>query len=391
MTKLDQTYLHWPFFEDRHRTLARDLDRWARDNLSGLSHDRDKVDGTCRELVRRLAAGGWLNYAVPDAESGKLDVRSLCLIRETLGRYDGLADFAFAMQGLGSGAISLYGSEDQKQTYLPEVAAGRKIAAFALSEPHAGSDVAAMSTSFREDGDDLVLNGCKTWISNGGIADFYVVFAREEGTTGSKGISAIIVDADTPGFEVAERIEVPAPHPLGKLIFKDCRVPRRKLIAEQGRGFRYAMGTLDVFRSTVGAAAMGFAKRALLEASERATSRHLFGAPMSDLQIIQSKIGDMALHIDASALLIYRAAWTKDLVAERVTREAAMAKLFATEAAQKIIDDAVQIFGGQGVVFNETVERLYREIRSLRIYEGASEVQKIIIAGQALAPYKEEK
>ncbi len=388
---MDASYLDWPFLTPSHKALARELDAWCAENLNDISHERSDADDVCRMLVKRFGAAGWLRYAVPKAYGGvtdKLDVRALCLIRETLARYDGLADFAFAMQGLGSGALSLFGSEDQKQHYLTAVGRGDKIAAFALSEPHAGSDVAAMSTAFREEGDDLVLNGCKTWISNGGIADYYTVFAREEGSSGAKGISAIIVDAATPGLEIAEKIEITAPHPLGRLQFSDCRVPKSALIGERGRGFKYAMATLDVFRTTVGAAAMGFAKRAMDEAAKRATSRRMFGAPMTDLQIIQSKLGDMALNIDASALLIYRAAWVKDCVADRVTREAAMAKLYATEAAQKIIDDAIQIFGGQGVVFGETVERLYREVRSLRIYEGASEVQKIIIAGQALIPYQ---
>ncbi|MCF8474715.1 MAG: acyl-CoA dehydrogenase family protein [Emcibacter sp.] len=388
---MDQTYLDWPFLEPHHKKLALDLDKWCGENLHDISHARDQADDMCQMLVKRFGQAGFLRYAVPKAYGGihdKLDVRSLCLIRETLARYDGLADFAFAMQGLGSGTISLFGSEEQKQIYLTAVGRGEKIAAFALSEPNAGSDVAAMTTNFRIDGDELVLNGCKTWISNGGIADYYTVFARKVGTEGSKGISAIIVDANNGGLKIAEKIEVTAPHPLAKLEFSECRVPKSALIGEEGRGFKYAMATLDVFRTTVGAASMGFAKRAMDEAMKRATSRHLFGAPMTNLQIIQSKLGDMAVGIDASALLIYRAAWVKDCVADRVTREAAMAKLYATEAAQKIIDDAIQIFGGQGVVFGETVERLYRDVRSLRIYEGASEVQKIIIAGQALLVYQ---
>jgi len=388
---MDSTYLDWPFLSPHHKQLALDLNAWCAENLNDLSHARADADDVCRTLVSRLGQSGWLRYAVPKAYGGihdKLDVRSLCLIRETLARHDGLADFAFAMQGLGSGTLSLFGSDAQKSAYLTAVGRGDKIAAFALSEPNAGSDVAAMSTCYREDGDDLILNGCKTWISNGGIADYYTVFARIEGSNGTKGISAILVDADTPGLEIAEKIEVTAPHPLAKLVFKDCRVPKSALIGAAGRGFKYAMATLDIFRTTVGAASMGFAKRAMDEAAKRATSRQMFGAPMTNLQIIQSKIGDMALNIDASALLIYRAAWVKDCVADRVTREAAMAKLYATEAAQKIIDDAIQIFGGQGVVFGEVVEKLYREVRSLRIYEGASEVQKIIIAGQALIPYQ---
>ncbi len=391
---MDQSYLDWPFLEPHHKNLALELEAWCAENLTGISHARRDADDMCRMLVRKFGDAGWLRYAVPKAYGGiydGLDVRSLCLIREILARHDGLADFAFAMQGLGSGTLSLFGSEDQKTEYLTAVGRGEKIAAFALSEPDAGSDVAAMATSYRQDGDSLVLNGCKTWISNGGIADYYTVFARTEGSSGAKGISAIIVDANAAGLDIAEKIEVTAPHPLARITFTDCRVAKSALIGEAGRGFKYAMATLDVFRTTVGAAATGFARRAMDEAARRATSRRMFGGPMTDLQIIQSKLGDMALNIDASALLIYRAAWVKDCVADRVTREAAMAKLYATEAAQKIIDDAIQIFGGQGVVFGETVERLYREVRSLRIYEGASEVQKLIIAGQALLPYQNGK
>jgi len=391
---MDQTYLDWPFLNAGHKKLALELEAWCANNLGDITHDRSRVDDMCRMLVKRLGRDGWLHYTVPKAFGGThdtLDVRSLCLIREILARYEGLADFTFAMQGLGSGTLSLFGSEDQKSAYLTAVGTGDKIAAFALSEPDAGSDVAAMTTCYREEGDDLILNGCKTWVSNGGIADYYTVFARKEGSSGTKGISAIIVDAAAPGLEIAEKIEVTAPHPLAKITFTDCRVPGSALIGTPGQGFKYAMATLDVFRTTVGAAALGFAKRAMDEAMTRAARRRMFGGPMTDLQIIQSKLGDMALNIDASALLIYRAAWAKDGAADRVTREAAMAKLYATEAAQKIIDDAIQIFGGQGVVYGEIVERLYREVRSLRIYEGASEVQKIIIAGQALIPYQYTK
>jgi len=391
---MDQTYLDWPFLEADHKKLARELDLWCAENLTDISHARTQADDMCRLLVKRLGAAGWLRYAVPKAYGGQhdaLDVRSLCLIRETLARYDGLADFAFAMQGLGSGTLSVFGSEEQKQRYLTAVGQGDKIAAFALSEPDAGSDVAALSTVYREDGDSLILNGCKTWISNGGIADYYTVFARQDGTSGSKGISAIIVEANQVGLEITEKIEVSAPHPLAKITFTDCRVPKSALIGEAGRGFKYAMATLDIFRTTVGAAALGFAKRAMDEAMNRAVTREMFGGPMANLQIIQSKLGDMALNIDASSLLVYRAAWAKDCAQDRVTREAAMAKLYATEAAQKTIDQAIQIFGAQGVVYGEIMERLYREVRSLRIYEGASEVQKMIIAGQALTPYQHEK
>jgi acyl-CoA dehydrogenase len=309
----------------------------------------------------------------------------LCLLRETLARYHGLADFTFAMQGLGSGPISLFGSEEQKSNYLPGVRRGEKIAAFALSEPEAGSDVASISTTAIEDGDHYTIDGTKTWISNGGLADFYTVFARTGEEAGAKGLSAFVVDAETPGLKVPERIPMIAPHPLAMLEFDNCRVPETHLLGEAGQGFKIAMATLDVFRSTVGAAALGFARRALDEALKRASERHLFGAPMSELQMVQGKLADMALGIDASALLVYRAAWAKDRVADRVSREAAMAKLHATETSQQVIDDAVQIFGGLGVVAGHPVERLYREIRALRIYEGASEVQKVIIARQTLA------
>jgi acyl-CoA dehydrogenase len=314
-------------------------------------------------------------------------VRSLCLIRETLARHEGLADFSFAMQGLGSGPITLFGGDDLKSEFLPAVRGGAKIAAFALSEPDAGSDVAAIATTARAEGGDYVLDGEKTWISNGGIADFYVVFARTGGAPGTRGLSAFVVDAEAPGIEIAERIELIAPHPLARLRFDGCRVPASRLLGAPGDGFKIAMATLDVFRSTVGAAALGMARRALDAALRRASSRQLFGAPLAELQMIQGKLADMALAVDASALLVYRAAWDKDGGAQRVTRQASMAKLHATEAAQRVIDDAVQIHGGLGVVAGHPVERLYREIRALRIYEGASEVQKVIIARQALADF----
>lgn len=386
----DRSFLDWPFLDDRHRGLAGDLERWAEAEIG--ARDEADIDAACRRLVERLGADGWLRYAVPgpDGAFERLDVRSLCLIRETLARHEGLADFAFAMQGLGSGSIGLFGSEDLRRTYLPAVAAGRKIAAFALSEPEAGSDVAAIATTAEPADDHFVLNGTKTWISNGGIADFYTVFARTGDAPGTRGLSALVVDADTPGLRIAGRIEVIAPHPLATLAFEDCRVPRAHLLGEPGQGFRIAMATLDVFRATVGAAALGFARRALDEALVRAATRKLFGGPLAELQMIQAKLADMATAIDAAALLIYRAAWAKDAGAERITREASMAKLFATEAAQRVIDDAVQIFGGLGIVSGQPVERLYREIRALRIYEGASEVQKVIIARQALAARQEQ-
>lgn len=381
----DRSFLDWPFFDDRHRAFAAEIEAWAEAEGGALHlHGDHDLDGDCRAILKTLADGGWLRNAVPDAE-GKLDVRTLCLTRETLARRSGLADFVFAMQGLGSGPISLFGTADQKARWLPGVAAGETIAAFALSEPEAGSDVAAMAMTARRDGDYWVLDGVKTFISNGGLADRYVVFARTGEGAGAKGISAFVVDADAPGFEVVERIPLMAAHPLATIRFNGCRIDGDRILGRPGDGFRIAMATLDVFRSTVAAAALGFSRRAFDEAAARATTRQLFGAPMSDLQLVQAALADMALKIDASALLIYRAAWLKDKGAPRVTREAAMAKLYATDEAQVVIDQAVQLFGGLGVVSGSPVERLYREIRALRIYEGASEVQKIVIARQALA------
>ncbi|MDB5466024.1 MAG: acyl-CoA dehydrogenase-like protein [Phenylobacterium sp.] len=385
----DRSYLGWPFFDDRHRALADELRAYA-PTIHELAEREGDVDETCRQLVSRLGVDGWLRLCVPAAFGGineTLDVRSLCLAREALAQAGGLADFAFAMQGLGSGAIGLFGDEGLKARYLPAVAAGEAIAAFALSEPEAGSDVAAMTTTAEDCGDHYRLNGAKTWISNGGIADFYTVFARTGGA-GSKGVTAFVVDADASGFEVEARIDLIAPHPLATLRFRDCRVPKANRISQEGEGFRIAMSTLDVFRPTVGGAALGFARRAMDRALGRATTRQLFGAPMDQLQLVQGQIADMALTIDTAALLVFRAAWAKDVVGGRITREAAMAKLAATDGAQKVIDAAVQIMGGQGVVAGETVERLYREIRALRIYEGASEVQKVIIAGQTLAAFR---
>ena len=381
----DRSFLNWPFFEERHRILADALDRWAVANLADIDHS--DVDAACRELVAKLGEGGWLEYSAvdPDVAVSTLDVRSLCIIRETLARHDGLADFAFAMQGLGTGAISLFGRVDQKREWLSRTREGTALSAFALSEPKSGSDVANLDLAAREDGDFYVLDGEKTWISNGGIADMYTVFARTGEAPGAKGISAFIVPADTPGLSIAERLEVIAPHPLARLSFENCRIPKSAMLGKPGEGFKIAMSVLDVFRSTVAAAALGFARRALDEAVARSTSRELFGAPMSDLQMVQGHIADMALDIDASALLVYRAAWLKDSGAPRVSREAAMAKLYATDRAQSVIDKAVQIHGGDGVRKGSVVESLYREIRALRIYEGASDVQKVIIARQTLA------
>jgi acyl-CoA dehydrogenase len=378
----DRSFLAWPFFTPEHRAWADDLAAWADAELPALI-DHENVDTSCEHLVKALGAAGWLRAAVPHDQ--RYDVRTLCLARETLASREGLADFAFAMQGLGSGPIALFGSDETKDRYLPRVAAGEAIAAFALSEPDAGSDAAALATTATPDGPGHVrLDGTKTWISNGGIASFYIVFARTGEAPGAKGVSAFVVDADTPGLEVTERIEVIAPHPLATLQFDGCRVPLGQRLGGPGEGFKVAMATLDVFRSTVGAAALGFARRALDEALDRSATRQLFGAPLADLQLTQAALADMATDVDAAALLVYRAAWTRDQGAARVTREAAMAKMFATEAAQRVIDRAVQIFGGLGVKKGTKVEQLYREIRALRIYEGATEVQKIVIARETL-------
>jgi acyl-CoA dehydrogenase len=380
----DQTYVQWPFFADAHRDLQRRLQAWRDDHLR--LDDESDVFAACRSYVSQLGEAGWLRYAVPRAYGGvldSLDIRSLCLIRETLGYASSLAEFAFAMQALGSGPISLFGSEALKATYLPGAADGTRIAALALSEDHAGSDLAAMQTTARRDGSAIVINGSKTWISNAGIAAHYVVFCRWP-EAGEKSFVALVVDADAPGLTMGPAIDVIAPHPLGTLTFSDCRVPLDHVVGEPGQGMRIALGTLDVFRATVGAAALGFARRALDEAVRHVRRRIAFGKPLAEFQMTQARIADMAVAIDAAALLVYRAAWARDQGAARITREAAMAKLAATESAQQVIDQAVQLLGARGVVRGEPVERLYREIRALRIYEGTTEIQKIVIAGQVL-------
>ena len=379
----DRSFLSWPFFDDGHRRLADGLEEWASDGLSDIDHA--DVDQACRSLVRALGDAGWLAYAVPGSAGGarkRLDVRSLCLIRETLARHNGLADFAFAMQGLGSGAISLFGTVEQKREWLPRVASGKAIAAFAMTEPECGSDAANMSTSAMRDGNEWVLVGEKTYISNGGIADFYVTFARTGEGEGAKGLSAFIVPAEA--VEVTERIQVIAPHPLGRIKYDNVRIPADAIIGEPGEGFRIGMETLNLFRVTVGAAALGFARRALHEALKFATNRRLGSGTLADNAVTQEKLADMALLIDASALLIYRAAWQQDIGGTDHRRAAAMAKLHATEAAQQVIDAAVQMHGGAGVTRGVKVEELYRDIRALRIYEGASEVQRQIIARDLL-------
>ena len=385
----DRSFLDWPFFDDAHRRLAHTLEEWCASDL-GAPHGPD-VDAACLDLASRLGAAGWLRYCVPAAYGGvheALDVRSLCLIRETLARHDGLADFVFAMQGLGSGAISLFGTEEQKRDWLYGVASGERIAAFALTEPTSGSDVAAMETTAEATADGFVVNGAKTYISNGGIADFYVLFARTGEASGAKGISAFIVESATEGLDDSERIEVIAPHPLATLRFENMRLPPSALLGERGRGFAQAMATLDVFRTTVGAAALGFARRALYEATERAVTRRLGAGTLADNAITQASLAEMVLDVETAALLVYRSAWLRDVKGLRNTKEAALAKLHATDSAQSVIDKAVQMFGGLGVTSGVPVESLYREIRALRIYEGASEVQKVVIAREHLKEHR---
>ena len=365
----DRSFLLWPFFEDRHRRLAEELDAWAAD----LEIDHADTDAACRALVAKLGADGWLEHS-----ADPLDVRTLCLVRETLARHDGLADFAFAMQGLGMGAVSLFGTPDQRE-WLARTRRGEAVAAFALTEPGSGSDVAATRATADRDGQGWRVRGEKTWISNGGIADVYTLFARTGEAPGARGLSAFLVPADTPGLDVTERLDVTAPHPLATLSF-DMALPEGALIGEAGRGFAIAMSVLDVFRSTVAAAALGFARRALDEAISWTAARRIQGEPLSSLQMVQGHLADMALDVDAAALLTYRAAWTKDGGKARVSREAAMAKLHATEAAQRVVDLCVQLHGGEGVRLGGIPERLYREVRALRIYEGASDVQRLVIA-----------
>ena len=379
----DTSFLNWPFLNQSHNVLHSKLEAWALENLQNISHDNPDI--TCKSLVSKLGKAGFLKYSGISAEHPKVDVRSLCLIREILARHEGLADFAFAMQGLGSMPISLFGSAEQKNFWLPLVQSGEAISAFALTEPQSGSDVANIELEAKKERNGYVLNGEKTWISNGGIADVYTLFARTGEGTGAKGLSAFIVSAETPGLIISERIEAVSPHPLATLKFENLFLEADSMIGQPGEGFKIAMASLDNMRPTVGAAALGFARRAFDESLKRSQSRELFGAPLGNLQMVQGHLAEMSVDIDASALLIYRAAWAKDNGAERITKEAAMAKLYATDHAQLVIDKAVQIHGGDGVRKGHIIESLYREIRALRIYEGASDVQKIIIARDALA------
>jgi acyl-CoA dehydrogenase len=387
--------LQWPFFDESHRDLAAEAEAWAAAKLAVDAHpsERQAVDMRCRELVAGLGHAGLLKHCLRAADGGvapEFDARSICLLRQTLAYHDGLADFAFAMQGLGSAPLSIAGGEQMRALWLPRVAAGSAIAAFALSEPEAGSDVAAIQATARHDGGQYVLNGSKTWTSNGGIADFYCVFARTspgvrraDGSVSAEGISAFVVKPGDAGFTIAERIDAMAPHPLARLAFEDCRIPVARLIGAEGEGFRIAMRTLDIFRTSVAAAACGFARRALDEALGYARTRGMFGRMLADFQLTQSALAEMATALDAAELLTFRAAWLRDR-GQPFTAAAAMAKLTATESAQVIIDRALQMFGGRGLVQGAVIERLYREIRALRIYEGASEVQKLIIGRELL-------
>ncbi len=374
--------LDWPFFDSRHRQLGRDLSGWAAANLS--AHHAEDVEAEVRDLVARLGAAGYLGLTIAD---GALDVRCLAIARSTLAYHSGLADFAFAMQGLGSGAISLFGTPRQRAQFLSQVASGQSIAAFAMTEPATGSDAAHIATTATRDGDDYVIDGEKTYISNGQIADVITLFARTGEAEGARGISAFILPGDTPGLEVAERIEAIAPHPLARLKLTDVRLPATAMLGNPGEGFKVAMQTLTLFRVTVAAAALGFARRALDEAIAFSTGRKLGNGTLADNAVTQANLADMATAIDASALLIARAAWQQDKGEGDNRRAAAMAKLHATEAAQKVIDMAVQLHGGMGVTKGAMVESLYREVRALRIYEGASEVQRVIIARDLLKEY----
>ena len=384
---VDTGFMDWPFFEQRHRELAPALEAVTSNELVAIAEqarDEASMDEACRALVAKLGQHGFLNCACLHDLNDSFDVRSLSVSRDILARFAGLADFAFAMQGLGTGPLSLFGTEAQRNHYIPPVMRGERIAAFALSEPQAGSDVSAIATTAHQAGGDYVINGTKTWISNGGIADHYAVCARTGEASGKRGLSMFMIDADNPGLRVAERIQVMAPHPLATIVLEDCRVPKSSLVGKLGDGFKIAMSTLDIFRTTVGAAALGFARCALDEAIAWVSERVVFGRPLADYQLTQQKIAEMATDVDASALLVYRSAWSKDTLGGRNTRPASMAKLYATEAAQQVIDKAVQLLGGRGLVSGARVESLYREIRALRIYEGTSEIQKLIIANSVM-------
>ncbi len=384
---MSETHLEWPFFETRHRELASSLDAWARAHADKLERPEANVDVATRDLAGLLGQAGWLRHLATSDWGGPgrtIDVRSLCLIRERLSWYSGIADCVLAIQGLGSVPITLFGSRTLQQAFLPGVFAGTHYGSFCLSEEVAGSDVSSLATTARADGNEYILDGAKTWISHAPVATHHIVFARTGPDAGAKGLSAFVVDAATPGVRISESLDIIAPHSIGSVVFEDCRIPAHCLLGQVGEGFKIAMSTLDIFRSTVGAAALGLARRALAETVTRVGAREVFGRKLAAFQATQMRVADMAVDVDTAALLVYRAAWTKDCTERRISRESAMAKMHATEAAQRVIDSAVQLFGGLGVTVGSVVERLYREIRPLRIYEGTTEIQKIIIATQLL-------
>jgi acyl-CoA dehydrogenase len=376
-----------PFFTPEHRNLAPVVAQFTAREIEPHAGVEDDVEGLARHFVRLLAGAGFLNYAVA---APKLDIRALCLVRETLSYSSSLADLAFVMQGLGTYAIAQAAPDHVRDFWLARALQGKAIAAFALTEPEAGSDVAALKTEARRDGDAYIIDGRKRFISNAGIADFYTVFTRT-GTRqdGRPMLSAFVVGSKMQGFSVVERTELIAPHPIGEIAFNGCRVPAEDMVGNEGDGFRLAMETLDTFRASVGAAACGMARRALDEAIRYASVRKQFGRLLCEHQLVQEKLAEMATELDAARLLVYRAAYLRDTSEARVTRAASEAKLFATEAAGRIIDHAVQIHGGAGLVRGSVVERLYRDVRALRIYEGTSEIQKLVIAGQLLREHRE--
>ncbi len=384
---MQRSHLEWPFFTPAQRALSQQLGDWTAAHAASLADEAGHPDEVTRRLAGELGRAGWLRTLAREAWGGpsaEIESRNVCLIREALAYHSGIADCVVAIQGLCSVPISLFGTPEQQRTYLPAILSGDKCGSFALSEAAAGSDVSALATSAREEGDGFVINGAKTWISHAPIANHHIVFARTGPAPGAKGLSAFVVPADTPGVRITESLDIIAPHSIGSIAFEDCHIPLECLLGNIGDGFRIAMSTLDIFRATVGAAALGMARRALDETLAHARQRVVFGQPLAGMQATQFRIADMKTEVDTAALLVYRAAWAKDCCDRRVTLESAMAKMQATESAQRVIDAAVQLHGGLGVTVGSVVERLYREIRPLRIYEGTTEIQKIIISNQVL-------
>jgi acyl-CoA dehydrogenase len=376
-----------PFLDQDHSSLRAGVRQWVEKNLFPSGAEERQIDDEARRLVRQLGDEGFLTYTVPQKFGGareKVQARDLCILREEVARGSALADTMFAIQALGSYPITLCGTEEQKQSYLPPIAKGTAIAAFALTEPEAGSDVSRLQTRAVRRGKEFCLTGTKRFISNAGIADHYVVFASTSPDTKGRGVSAFVVDAETPGLIVKERTQVISPHPIGVIAFDDCIIPERSLLGNEGEGLKIALGTLDVLRCTVAAAAVGLAQRALEEAIDYGRKRRQFDRPLTEFQGIQFKLAEMATELEAARLLVYQAAWAHDSGATDAKLKSSMAKLFATEAAQRIVDQALQIHGGMGVVVGSVVERLYRDVRALRIYEGTSEIQKLVIARELL-------